>query len=98
MLKKHYTKKGDKCRVTFKYPNQEQADCAVLVGEFNGWSATETPMNKLKDGSFSVTVSLDAGQEYSFRYVLDNEIWTNDPEADKYTANEYGEENSVIVL
>ena len=61
MLKKSYTKTGKSCRVTFKYPNEEAADSAVLAGEFNEWSQEATPMKKLKNGTFSVTVSLKAG-------------------------------------
>ena len=98
MLKKNYTKTKQKCRVTFKYSNPEQADSAVLAGEFNNWSLTETPMKKLKNGSFSVTVSLAAGHSYRFRYVLDGNIWLNDPEADSYAANDFGEDNSVVVV
>ena len=98
MLKKNYTKTGKKCRVTFKYPNPEQAESAVLAGEFNDWSLEATPMKKLKDGTFSVTVSLDAGRPYRFRYVLDGNIWVNDPGADSYAANEYGEDNSVVAV
>jgi len=99
MLKKNYTKTKKSCRVTFKYPNkEEQADSAVLAGEFNEWSQKDTPMKKLKDGSFSVTVSLKSGYTYRFRYVLDGSVWVNDPEADSYAENEYGEENSVIVV
>ncbi len=98
MLKKNYTKTKQKCRVTFKYPNPEQADSAVLAGEFNNWSLTKTPMKKLKNGTFSVTVSLTAGHSYRFRYVLDGNIWLNDPEADSYAANDFGEDNSVVVV
>jgi 1,4-alpha-glucan branching enzyme len=98
MLKKNYTKTKQKCRVTFKYPNPEQADSAVLAGEFNDWSLTATPMKQLKDGSFSVTVSLKADRSYCFRYVLDGNIWLNEPEADSYAANEYGEDNSVVTV
>ena len=98
MLKKNYTKTKKKCRVTFKYPNHEQAGFAMLAGEFNGWSTTKTPMKLLKNGSFSVTISLESEREYSFRYILNNQIWVNDPEADKYAINEYGEENSVVIL
>ena len=98
MLIKHYTKTKKKCRVTFKYPNQENAGSATLAGEFNGWSTTDTPMKKLRDGSFSVTVSLEAGRAYTFRYVLDNTTWVNDPEADEYVGNEYGETNSALLL
>ncbi len=96
MLKKSYSKTGTVCRVTFKYDNEEQASSAVLAGEFNSWSLLETPMKKLKDGSFSATLSLPAGQSYLFRYVLDGGVWVNDPAADRYAPNEYGEENSVL--
>lgn len=98
MLIKNYTKTQKKCRVTFKYPNQEDADSATLAGDFNNWSTTDTPMKKLKDGSFSVTVSLQAHRTYTFRYVLDENIWVNDLEADEYIANEHGESNSVVIL
>ena len=84
--------------MTFKYPNQEHAGSAMLAGEFNRWSTTDTPMKKLKDGSFSVTVSLEADCSYKFRYVLDKSVWVNDPEADEYAANEHGESNSVVIL
>ncbi len=98
MLKKNYTATGKKCRVTFHYPNSEQLGSVALAGEFNGWSVTETPMTQLKSGEFSVTLTLDAGREYSFRYVLDGQHWVNDPEADKYVRNEFGEDNSVLVI
>ncbi len=98
MLKKSYTKTRQKCRVTFKYPNPEQADSAVLAAEFNDWSLTATPMKRLKDGSFSVSVFLPANQSFQFRYVLDGNIWLNDPEADGCIANEFGEDNSVVTV
>lgn len=98
MLKKSYSKTGAACRVTFKYENEEQAGSAVLAGEFNGWSLDDTPMKKLKDGSFSATLSLSAGQAYRFRYVLDGSVWVNDTDADGYAPNEYGEENSVLII
>ena len=98
MLKKNYSKTGTVCGVTFKYDNEEKAHTAVLAGEFNGWSLQETPMKKLKDGSFSAILSLPAGQSYRFRYVLDGGVWVNDTEADGYAPNEYGEANSVLTL
>ncbi len=96
MLKKNYSKSGKICRVTFKYDNSESSKNAVLVGEFNKWSLQENPMKKLKDGSFSATLSLQAGNSYQFRYVLDGNTWVNDVLADSYVLNKYGEENSVV--
>jgi 1,4-alpha-glucan branching enzyme len=98
MLKKSYSKTGLICRVTFKYENEEQAETAVLAGEFNSWSLRETPMKKLKDGSFSAALSLPSGHSYRFRYVLDGGVWVNDTDADGYAPNEYGEANSVLIV
>jgi len=98
MLIKNYSKTGTICRVTFKYNNSDSFENAVIVGEFNSWSVQENPMKKLKNGSFSVTLSLQAGNSYQFRYVLDDDIWSNDEEADSYVPNEYGEENSVVTV
>lgn len=55
-------------------------------------------MKKLKDGRFSVTLSLQAENSYQFRLVLDGDTWVNDIEADSYIPNKYGEENSVITI
>lgn len=98
MLIKNYSKSGVICRVTFKYKNSENSENAVLAGDFNNWSVQENPMRKLKDGSFSVTLSLQAGNSYQFRYVLDGNVWVNDVDADGYAHNKYGEENSVITV
>ena len=96
MLKKSYSKTGKICRVTFKYENEEGAESAVIAGEFNSWLLDATPMKKLKNGSFSVTVSLPADKTYLFRYVLDGNVWVNDQQPDGFAPNEYGEENSIV--
>ncbi len=98
MLKKNYTKSGRSCRVTFKLPAEASAEQVSLLGEFNSWDQEAHPMKKLKDGSFSVTVSLEAGQEYPFRYLLDGERWENDAESDKLQPSPFGVRNSVVAL
>ena len=96
MLKKSYSKTGKKVRVTFKLPANVKAKKAFIVGEFNEWDKKSHPMKKLKDGSFSGQISLDAEREYRFRYWLDNKQWENDWEADAYVPNEFGSENSFV--
>ncbi len=98
MLKKSYSKTGNYCRVTFKLSADVEAETAVLVGDFNNWDTQAEPMRKLKDGSFSQVVSLEAGSSYRFRYLLDNERWENDWEADDYLPNEHGTDDSVVVV
>ena len=96
MLKKSYSKTGKVCRVTFKLPAEVEAASVVLCGEFNAWSPEATPMKQLKDGSFSASVSLEAGNKYRFRYLLDGARWENDWEADDYAPNEYGSDDSIV--
>jgi len=96
MLKKQYLKSKPICKVTFYTPAAIEAESVYLVGDFNDWDESETPMKQLKDGRFSVTLSLDTGQEYQFRYLIDKSEWHNDWEADKYVPNPFSGDNSVV--
>ena len=98
MPKKNYTKSGGVCRVTFKLPAEVQSESAALVGEFNEWNPEAAPMRKLKNGEFSVTVSLETGRSYRYRYLLDATRWDNDWNADEYVGNEFGTEDSIIKI
>ncbi|MEM8962137.1 MAG: isoamylase early set domain-containing protein [Acidobacteriota bacterium] len=98
MLKKSYSKTGRSCRVTFKVPPPVEADQVALVGEFNEWEPEAHRLKKRKDGSFSLTVSLDSGRDYRFRYLVDGEVWTNDDEPDKFVPNRYGSADGVVAV
>ena len=96
MPKTSYVKKSRKCKVTFELPAEIQAASAAVVGEFNDWSPHATTMTRRKDGRFSTTLSLEAGREYRYRFLLDGERWENDWEAHAYVVNEFGSEDSVV--
>ncbi len=96
MLKKNYTKTGKFCRVTFKTPPDTESKKMALCGDFNDWKKTATVMRHLKDGSFSVTVTLAANSEYRFKYFLGDQHWENDWDADGYIRNDFGSEDSVV--
>ena len=95
-MKRAYSRTGRACRVTFELQPEGSVQAAALCGEFNDWNPTVHPMKRRKDGSFSVTLSLLAGQQYRFRYLLDGKYWTNDVTADAYVANPFGSEDSVV--
>ena len=100
-LTKTYAKGGSKCRVTFRVPPEQggPAQRAAVAGEFNGWDPAAAPMRKLKDGSFSLTMTLPAERDYQFRYLLDDRDWVSDSQADAYVHCPYGDcENSVLRL
>lgn len=96
MLKKRYYKGGKNCRIWFYLPPEVEANTAHLVGDFNQWDEAANPMKERKDGTFYTAVTLEKGKDYEFRYLLDNERWENDWDADAYASNELGIENSVV--
>ncbi len=96
MLKKNYSKTRSSCRVTFKLPADIEAETVALLGDFNEWNADSHLLTRRKDGSHSTTVSLEAGQDYRFRYLLDNDRWVNDEAADREVANRFGTRDCVI--
>lgn len=98
-IEKKYLKTKNICRTTFRLSAEAagEAQTAFLVGEFNDWSMHGLPMKRLKDGSFKAEVDLEPGRSYQFRYLLDDDRWENDWNADDYCYSEFGNcENSVV--
>jgi len=98
-IKKQYLKTRPVCKVTFRLSGKEARDVknVFLVGEFNNWNETATPMKPLKKGGFVTTLDLDTGAEYQFRYFFDQTSWRNDPQADKYIHSSFGScDNSIV--
>ena len=96
-IKKQFLKSKPVCKVTFTVPNKTANEIQV-VGDFNNWDTKATTLKKLKNGAFKGTIDLKTGENYEFRYLVDN-TWTNDVEADNYAWNDYaGAENSVLEL
>ena len=99
-LKKEYLKSKDVVKVTFRLPKVAALDAKSVhvVGDFNGWSIYANPMKRLKKGEFTTTIELKPGNEYQFRYLIDEVRWENDWNADKYVKSPFGSDNSVIVV
>ena len=100
-FKRQYLKKRPICKVTFRL-NKKQAKSAEtvhIVGEFNNWDVSSTPMKRLKKGAFNAVIDLKKGREYQFRYLLNGTDWENDSNADKYVLTPYGNsQNSVVII
>lgn len=88
-----------KCRVTFLIPKKtgKNAKRAHVVGEFNSWTHSATPMKRLKNGTFVATIELPIGREYQFRYLLDNKIWMNDSDADRFVPTPFGDSENCVL-
>ena len=84
--------------VTFTLDPRVGAQVAVVYGDWNDWAPDIHVMERDDAGGFSLTVALESGRRYRFRYLLDGERWENDWAADAYEPNAFGEEDSIVDL
>ena len=80
------------CDVEFHFPGE--ASQVVVAGDFNAWSTNAHPMQRTDDG-FRLTVPLERGRRYRYRFVVD-ERWTDDPSATDFEWNDHGDRNAVV--
>ncbi|WP_027178112.1 isoamylase early set domain-containing protein [Maridesulfovibrio bastinii] len=98
-ITKKFLKTKPVCKVKFELPKDEveNGESVFLVGDFNNWDTSTTPMKKLKSGKYTVTVDLATNQDYQFRYLVGHENWLNDTDADSYEPSPYADtDNSVV--
>ncbi len=98
MIQKKYPRTGDQVKVTFEWPANGGRHAAV-VGDFNGWQPDALPMKlRKKDGVFTAAAALPVGETYQFRYLVDDQEWVTDPDADGVAPGPFGAANGVLAL
>ena len=100
-ITKEYPKGKNVCKVTFRLPRiaATGAKNVCIVGDFNNWNIYANPMKKLRNGNYTISLELEPGREYQFRYFVDESKWENDWSADKYVKSPYGDsDNSVVII
>jgi hypothetical protein len=50
-----------------------------VAGDFTAWAPLA--MDPLSDGGFSLSLRLEPGRRWRYRFLLDGEHWMNDPNA-----------------
>jgi hypothetical protein len=73
------------------------ASHVALVGDFNDWNASATPLTEVKSGLWRVTVPLPPGR-YEYTFVVDGTKWVPDPAAPKSIDDDFGKKNSVVTI
>ncbi len=95
MLKKRFFKTKDDCEVTFEYDTDNAQEVALLT-DYNDWKPLPMKQANKAGSPFRIKIRLPKDSEFQFRYFVNQASWVNDPAADAYWANEYGESNSVV--
>jgi 1,4-alpha-glucan branching enzyme len=70
---------GDKVRVTFSAPPIKGCRSLYLVGWFDEWKESAFPMTHCEDGGWVLTLELDRGCEYLYRFRTEDGTWLRDP-------------------
>jgi 1,4-alpha-glucan branching enzyme len=98
MIQKAFTQHNGQptMQVTFTLPNGLWADTIHLVGDFNNWNRRSHPLRCDRQGEWSLTMNLETGKVYQFRYLVNGRDWTNDNKADAYCPHACGFTCSVI--
>lgn len=68
-----------------------------LTGEFTGWSREGIRMEKdERTGLWQTVLHLEPG-EYEYRFIVDG-VWIKDPDNTDSVLNEFGQENSLLIV
>lgn len=96
MIEKTFYKTKDYCKVKFSV-NNETAETIELFGINNNWEDAVV-LKKKKDGTFATEINLPKETTHQFKYLVDQQDWLTDETADNTVTNEFGTDNSVLVL
>lgn len=86
-----------KVQVTFALPSSFWADTIHLVGDFNDWDPSATPLH-LGDSTWNVSLELEPGRSYKYRYLINQCEWVTDWQADSFVPDEAGGSSVIITL
>ena len=87
---------GVETQVRFRLTRAAASQVAV-VGSFNAWSATATPLHRVGDSTWVADVPLPAGR-YVYQFVIDEHAHVPDPDAPLDPADDFGTRNSVLTV
>jgi hypothetical protein len=73
-------------KVQFVLPHDIHHGPVSAVGTFNGWTPGTHKLVRRANGTRSVTITLDRGQDVRFRYLGADGHWFDDPDAHEIDA------------
>ncbi len=97
MITIHRSTKGTNgmVRVTFAMPAIDCSDGLYLVGWFNEWDESVYRMERATDGTWSLTLELEPGCEYQYRFRTADGRWLQDTTTQ--APAQFGLNNSFVI-
>jgi 1,4-alpha-glucan branching enzyme len=72
-----------------------EANTVSVAGDFNGWDTQTNMLKKNKAGWWKTNLKLAPGR-YQYRFVVDGQQWSEDPENPNKEPNEFASYNSIL--
>jgi hypothetical protein len=79
---------------SFHLAGSSGAHVVEVAGDFSAWA----PLAMIQDasGDFHLSLRLEPGRSWRYRYLLDGERWINDPNATRFVTGPNGTPSSAI--
>jgi Glycogen recognition site of AMP-activated protein kinase len=81
--------------VEFSY-HAPEAKTVELAGDFAEWRAGKVRLERGEGGNWHLKISLPPGR-YQYQFVVDG-VWTIDPRCPARVNDDFGKENSLLIL
>lgn len=87
-IKKHYLKNIEICMIISCLKDKVKSiDNVRIAGDFNDCDLYCEPMKALKKGGLTQSLDRSLGKSYQFKYLINDAIWTYNPESDEFVPN-----------
>ncbi len=80
--------------IEFRLPAHFGARHVDVAGDFTAWAPLA--MEQSANGDFRLRIQLGQGRRVLYRFLIDGEMWMNDPNADEYVTMPNGGAASVV--
>jgi L-ascorbate metabolism protein UlaG (beta-lactamase superfamily) len=84
-------------RISFYYRN-DNAKTVSVAGDFNNWDKTKDMMVRDEDRIWNIEIYFPLPGTYRYKFVIDGEIWTPDPNNDRQENDGYMGMNSIFIV
>ncbi|HET6977934.1 MAG TPA: S8 family serine peptidase [Pyrinomonadaceae bacterium] len=78
--------------------HDDDARSVSVAGDFNGWNAARNPLTKDTTGLWISSFTTPGPGRYEYKFVIDEQRWTEDPSNGMKVSDGYGGLNSVLVI
>ena len=74
-----------------------KASRVAVVGDFNDWDPSATPLARSDGGSWIAAIPVSPGR-HVYAFIVDGDRWVSDPASPLAPEDDFGIRNSVIVV